>query len=253
MEGNVKRELKNKAALVTGGSRGIGRAISLALAAEGVAVGVNYHSGAGPAREVVEEIRQNGGRALALQAEVSDRAQVETMFAALADEFGGLDFLVNNAGVMGQTQFMKITEEDWDRVLDINLKGVFNCCQAAIPFFQKREAGGKIVNISSVAGKMGGLSGAQYAASKAGVIGLTMALSTEFAGKKVWVNAITPGPIRTEMYEGLPDEVKQRFADSTHVGRVGEPSEIAHAVIFLLENDFAAGETLNMSAGRYLD
>ena len=253
MESGFKRNLKGKAAIVTGGGRGIGRAICLALAAEGVAVGVNYLSGAEPAKEVVAQIEKSGGRALAVQAEVSDRAQVEKMFAAVVKEFGRLDFLVNNAGVMGQPKFLEITQEDWDRVLNVNLKGTFNCCQAAIPIFLNQEEGGKIVNISSVAGKMGGLSGAQYAASKSGVIGLTMALSTEFAGKKIWVNAITPGPIRTEMMAGLPREIQERFAASTHVGRMGDPSEIAHAVVFLLENDFAAGETLNMSAGRYVD
>ena len=250
---SVKRDLTGKTAVVTGGNRGIGRAISLALAQKGASVAVNFNSNAGSAEAVVEEIVREGSKAIAVRAEVSDRKAVDRMIQTVVDKFGGVDFLINNAGVMGETQFLKITESDWDRVLDINLKGVFNCCQAAIPLMLSRAEGGKIVNISSVAGKMGGLSGAQYAASKAGVIGLTMALSTEFAKRKIWVNAITPGPIRTEMMAGLPPDVVQRFADSTHVGRVGDPAEIAHGVIFLLENDFVAGETLNLSAGRYMD
>ena len=253
MENSFKKDLKGKAAIVTGGSRGIGRAICLRLAAEGVAVTVNYNSAPDAADAVVKKIRETGGRALAFRAEVSQKSEVDRMVAATAEEFGRVDFLINNAGIAGKAGFLEITQEDWDRVLGVNLKGVFNCCQAVIPLFLKQNEGGKIVNISSVAGKMGGLSGAQYAASKAGVIGLTMALSSEFAGQKIWVSAVAPGPIRTELYESMLAEVQKRFADSTHVKRVGDPMEIAHAVIFLLENDFAAGETLNMSAGRYMD
>jgi NAD(P)-dependent dehydrogenase (short-subunit alcohol dehydrogenase family) len=250
---SVKRELTGRVAIVTGGNRGIGEAISLELAQNGVRVVVNYNSSPDSANAVVEKISQSGGQAIAVQAQVADHKQVSGMVDTVRDQFGTVDFLVNNAGVMGETNFLKISQEDWDRVLGVNLKGVFNCCQAVIPLMLQNEAGGKIVNISSVAGKMGGLSGAQYAASKAGVIGLTMALSTEFAKRKIWVNAITPGPIGTEMLRSLPPEVQQKFADSTHVGRLGDPFEIAHGVVFLLQNDFVAGETLNLSAGRYVD
>jgi len=253
METCVKRDLKGKVAIVTGGNRGIGRAISLELSKKGTAVAVNYNSNEASAKAVVNEIVENRGRAIPVQAEVSNQAAVRKMVQEVVDRFGRVDFLVNNAGVMGEPSLLKITEADWDRVLAVNLKGVFNCCQAVVPLFLNQEGGGKIVNISSIAGKMGGLSGVHYAASKAGVIGLTMALSTEFAKRNIWVNAITPGPVRTEMYERLPENVQQRFADSTHVGRVCDPAEIAHGVIFLLENDFVAGEILNMSAGRYMD
>jgi 3-oxoacyl-[acyl-carrier protein] reductase len=152
---------------------------------------------------------------------------------------------------MGKIHLLEISESEWDRVLAVNLKGVFNCCQRAIQIFLE-QGGGKIVNFSSVAGKMGGVAGVHYAASKAGVIGLTMALATEFARKNIWVNAIAPGPIRTEMFDSLPKDKQELMANSTHVGRMGEPREMAHAVIFLLENDFISGETLNASAGRYL-
>jgi NAD(P)-dependent dehydrogenase (short-subunit alcohol dehydrogenase family) len=249
----AKKDLSNKVAIVTGGNRGIGAAISRELAQHGAKVALTYNSSADSADALVEKIRETGGQAIAVKTQVSDQKEVGRMVETVANEFGGVDILVNNAGIMGEPSFLKISQEDWDRVMAVNLRGVFNCCQAVIPLMLQREDGGKIVNISSVAGKMGGLSGAQYAASKAGVIGLTMALSTEFAKEKLWVNAITPGPIATEMYQNLPAEVQQKFADSTHVGRVGHPSEIAHSVMFLLQNDFVAGETLNMSAGRYLD
>lgn len=248
-----RRNLKGKTAIVTGGNRGIGNAITKELAAQGVIVAINFNANGASADSLVSEIKKAGGQAFPVQAEVSDRKQVDQMIRTVSNKTGSVDFLINNAGVMGEPQFLKISEDDWDRVLAVNLKGVFNCSQAVIPLMLKRAEGGKIINISSIAGKMGGLSGAQYAASKAGVIGLTMALSTEFAKQDIWVNAITPGPIRTEMYENLPSEVQRRFADSTHIGRVGDPFEIAHGVVFILENDFLAGETLNLSAGRYMD
>ena len=245
-------DIKGKVALVTGGNRGIGRAISLLLSQKGVKVALNYSSSEASAAKVVDEITRGGGEAMKIQADIASPDDSKAMIAAVIDHFGRLDFVVNNAGTVGTPKFLEITEEDWDRVLDINLKGVFNCCQAAMPGFLE-QGGGKIVNISSIAGKMGGKSGVQYAASKAGVIGLTMALATEFANQNIWVNAVTPGPVRTDMFKGLTPELQKMFADTTLVGRVGEPDEIAHAVVFLLENDFVNGETLNVSGGRYLD
>jgi NAD(P)-dependent dehydrogenase (short-subunit alcohol dehydrogenase family) len=243
--------LKDKVAIVTGGSRGIGKAISLELSKKGAAVAVNYATSADSADRVVNEILKNKGKALKVAADVSRPDQVDKMFQTVLDHFGRVDILVNNAGTMGKVNLLEISESEWDHVLDINLKGMFNCCKRAIKIFLE-QGGGKIVNFSSVAGKMGGASGVHYAASKAGVIGLTMALATEFAKKNIWVNAIAPGPIKTEMFETLPKERQQMMANSTHVGRMGEPREMAHAVIFLLENDFISGETLNASAGRYL-
>jgi 3-oxoacyl-[acyl-carrier protein] reductase len=245
-------DLKGKVAVITGGSRGIGKAISIMLSTKGVKVAVNYSSGADSAEKVVKEIEGMGGSAIKVKADVTKQSEVQSMFQVVLKHFGRVDILVNNAGTMGQPKFLEISEEDWDRVMAVNLKGMFNCCQAAIPIFLK-QSGGKIVNMSSIAGKMGGASGVHYAASKAGVIGLTMALSTEFAKKNIYVNAICPGPVKTEMFDSLPTALQERFADTTHVGRVCEPSEIAHGVVFLLENDFMAGETLNMSAGRYMD
>ncbi len=245
-------DLRNKIALVTGASRGIGKAVALELSKKGVAVAVNYASNADAADAVVNEILQGKEKAMKVRADVSKPQDVDVMFQTVLDHFGRIDILVNNAGTAGEPSFLKISEADWDRVLDVNLKSVFNCCKRAIPLFLD-QGGGKIVNFSSVAGKMGGMSGVHYAASKAGVIGLTMALSTEFAKKNIYVNGIAPGPIRTEMFETFPPASQKIMADSTHIGRVGEPREIAHAVIFLLENDFVTGEILNMSAGRYMD
>jgi 3-oxoacyl-[acyl-carrier protein] reductase len=244
-------DFKEKVAVVTGGNRGIGKAISLELSKKGTAVAVNYATNADAADLVVNEILKNKGKAIKVQADVSRPDQVDKMFQTVLDHFGRVDILVNNAGTMGKINLLEISESDWDRVLDVNLKGTFNCCQRAIKIFLE-QGGGKIVNFSSVAGKMGGVAGAHYAASKAGVIGLTMALATEFARKNIWVNAIAPGPIRTDMYESMPKEKQDLMANSTHVGRMGEPREMAHGVIFLLENDFISGETLNASAGRYL-
>jgi 3-oxoacyl-[acyl-carrier protein] reductase len=187
-------DLNEKVAVITGGSRGIGKAIAILLSKKGAKIAVNYSSGVDSADKVVSEIEGMGGTAIKVKADVSKQPEVHAMFQTVLQRFGRVDVLVNNAGTMGQPRFLEITEADWDRVLGVNLKGMFNCCQAAIPLMLTREEGGKIVNISSVAGKMGGVSGVQYAASKAGVIGLTMALSTEFAKRKIWVNAITPGP-----------------------------------------------------------
>jgi 3-oxoacyl-[acyl-carrier protein] reductase len=252
MEVNPKMELNEKVAIITGASRGIGKAIAIELSKNGIAIAVNYNSNEDSADKVVNEIIDNHGKAIKVKADVSKRPDVKEMFRTVLDNFGKVDILVNNAGTVGQPSLMEITDSEWDRVLDINLKGVFNCCQRVIPIFIE-QGGGKIINMSSVAGKMGGVSGVHYAASKAGVIGLTMALSTEFAKKNICINAIAPGPIRTEMFESFPPETQKFMADLTHVGRVGEPNEIAHAVMFLLENDFITGEILNMSAGRYMD
>jgi 3-oxoacyl-[acyl-carrier protein] reductase len=245
-------DLNEKVAVITGGSRGIGKAIAISLSKKGGKIAVNYSSGADAADKVISEIEGMGGKAMKVKADVSKPSEVRAMFQTVLERFGRVDVLVNNAGTVGKPQLLEISEAEWDRVLAVNLKGMFNCCQAVIPIFLK-QSGGKIINMSSVAGKMGGASGVHYGASKAGVIGLTMALSTEFAKKNIYVNAIAPGPVKTEMFQGLPASLQERFAETTHVGRVCEPSEIAHAVVFLLENDFMAGETLNMSAGRYMD
>ena len=241
-------ELKGKVALVTGGNRGIGRAISIALAEKGADVAVNYHRSKQSAEEVVSMLSALGVRAMPIQADVSDYAQVEAMVDAVVKSFGRLDILVNNAGITGEhVKLSEIPIEEWNRILDVNLKGVFNCCKAAEPFL--RRAKGKIVNMSSVAGKMGGTIGSHYAASKAGIIGLTFALASELA-PDVMVNAVAPGPVDTDL---ISPEVKKRLASIIPLGRIATPEEIAHAVIFLLENDYVTGEVVDVNAGRYMD
>lgn len=241
-------ELRGKVALVTGGNRGIGRAISIALAEKGADVAVNYRRNRESAEEVVDLLIALGVRAMAIQADVSDYGQVEAMVDAVVKSFGRLDILVNNAGITGEhVKLREIPLEEWDRILDVNLKGVFNCCKAAEPFL--RQAKGKIVNMSSVAGKMGGTIGSHYAASKAGIIGLTFALASELA-PDVMVNAVAPGPVDTDL---ISPEVKRRLASIIPLGRIATPKEIAHAVIFLLENDYVTGEVVDVNAGRYMD
>ncbi len=241
-------ELRGKVALVTGGNRGIGRAISIALAEKGADVAVNYRRNRESAEEVVDLLSALGVRAMAIQADVSDYGQVEAMVDAVVKSFGRLDILVNNAGITGEhVKLREIPLEEWDRILDVNLKGVFNCCKAAEPFL--RQAKGKIVNMSSVAGKMGGTIGSHYAASKAGIVGLTFALASELA-PDVMVNAVAPGPVDTDL---ISPEVKRRLASIIPLGRIATPEEIAHAVIFLLENDYVTGEVVDVNAGRYMD
>ncbi len=241
-------DLRGKVALVTGGNRGIGRAISIALAEKGADVAVNYRRNRESAEEVVDLLSALGVRAIAIQADVSDYGQVEAMVDAVVKSFGRLDILVNNAGITGEhVKLREIPLEEWDRILDVNLKGVFNCCKAAEPFL--RQAKGKIVNMSSVAGKMGGTIGSHYAASKAGIIGLTFALASELA-PDVMVNAVAPGPVDTDL---ISPEVKRRLASIIPLGRIATPEEIAHAVIFLLENDYVTGEVVDVNAGRYMD
>ncbi len=241
-------DLEGKNALVTGGSRGIGRAIALALGRKGSNVAVNYHRRAAAAGEVVELLREMGVKAIAVQADVSDYDQVQRMVQEVVSGLGGLQILVNNAGIVGShTALAEIPVAEWRQLIDVNLSGTFFCCQIAAAALKRN--GGKIVNISSIAGKMGGTIGSHYAASKAGVIGLTFALARELA-PRVTVNAIAPGPVDTDF---ISTEVKERLSRSTPFGRIATPEEIAHATIFLLENDYISGEVIDVNAGRYMD
>jgi len=241
-------ELKGKNALITGGSRGIGRAISFALADKGTNVAVNFLKNDEAADLTIKKIIENDVRAEKAQADVRDFTQVLSMMKTVKKSLGSLQILVNNAGLSGaHSSLMSIEEAEWHEVLDVNLTGVFNCCRAAVLNFRKDLK--KIVNISSIAGKMGGTIGCHYAASKAGVIGMTFALARELA-PDVWVNAVAPGPVDTGF---LSPEQEEKLSRATPFGRIARPEEIAHTIIYLLENDYVSGEVVDVNAGRYMD
>ncbi len=241
-------QLKGKNAIVIGGNRGIGKAISLALGNKGVNVAVNFYKDKDKAYKVIKKLEEFNVNSLKIKADVRDFVQVENMMNIVKESLGSIDILVNNAGISGQNSAIgNINIEEWKEVIDVNLTGVFNCCKAVKEELRKNN--GKIVNISSIAGKMGGTIGCHYAASKAGVIGLTFALASELA-PQVTVNAVAPGPVDTEL---LSLETKKRLSVQTPFGRIAKPEEIAHTVIYLLENDYVSGEVIDVNAGRYMD
>jgi len=241
-------ELKGKNALVTGGDRGIGRAISLVLAERGVNVAVHFLKNDRAADLTVKKIIEKGVRAEKFQADVRNFNQVQAMMKTVNKNLGALQILVNNAGMPGaHSSLLLIEEKEWREVLDVNLTGVFNSSRATVLEFRKDLQ--KIVNISSIAGKMGGTIGCHYAAAKAGVIGMTFALARELA-PDVWVNAVAPGPVDTGF---LSPEQEKKLSKATPFGRIARPEEIAHTVIYLLENDYVSGEVVDVNAGRYMD
>ena len=244
--------LNNRVALVTGASRGIGRAIALAMAKQGAAVTVNASQSAKAAELVAEEIRQEGGQASVGIADVSDPEAVLRMVADTRARLGPIDILVNNAAIDHAVSFEEITPEEWDRVLAVNLKGVFNCCQAVIGEM-KEQRYGKIVCISSIAGLRGSLFGnVHYAASKAGMHGFVMTLARQVAPYGINVNAIAPGPIETEMFrENVHGERRQRVLSGVPLGVMGQPEDIAHAAVFLASDwaRFITGAVLRANGG----
>ncbi len=242
--------IEGSKAIVTGGSRGIGRAISLALAERGADVLVNYLSDDRSAEETVAAIRGMGRKAIAVKGDVSKQSDCMKILERALSSFGSVDILVNNAGVLPKLyRIEEITEEEWNKIIGVNLTGVFFMCKAVARHMIERRRG-KIVNISSIAGKEGGTVGVAYAASKAGVIGLTRALARELAPFNITVNAVAPGPVDTS---ALSDEIKRRGAELSPQGRIARPEEVAHAVIFLIENDHVNGEVININGGRYMD
>ncbi len=242
--------LENQVAVVTGASRGIGRAIALELAARGAAVVVNYHRSAQAAEEVVAAIQAQGGQATAFQADVSNFEQAQALIKAAITTFGHLSILINNAGITRDTLIMMMSEEDWDVVQNTNLKSTFNCSKAAVRHMMRKRYG-RIINITSVAGQMGNPGQTNYSASKAGQIGFTKALAREVATRNITVNAIAAGYIDTDIWSNVSEEAQQAVLNMIPLGRKGTPEEIAYAVAFLASDQAAyiTGQVLGVDGG----
>lgn len=242
--------LENKVALVTGAGRGIGRAIAIALAKEGAEVIVNYNGSEERAKEVKQTIEENGGKASIYKCNVSDFEACEAMIKDVVKEHGHLDILVNNAGITKDGLIMKMKEEDFDSVLNVNLKGTFNTIRHSARQMLKQR-NGKIINISSVSGILGNVGQANYAASKAGVIGLTKTMARELGSRGITVNAIAPGFVDTEMTEVLSEELKENACKQIILGRFGKPEDIANAAIFLASDkaDYITGQVISVDGG----
>jgi 3-oxoacyl-[acyl-carrier protein] reductase len=285
MNKHKKGKLYNKVALVTGASRGIGRAIAMKLAQEGADVVINYQNTKENAqalsklidsmgltqeleeitgkidkmetkehaKEISDLIESKGCHSCICQANVGDIAQVNRMREEVIKKFGGVDILVNNAGIVRDKSFVKMTPDMWNDVLSVNLNGTFYCTKAFIDGMIEKKYG-RIVNISSVVGKMGNFGQANYTASKAGVIGLTKALAREFAGKGVTVNAIAPGFIETDMVKGVPPEAMEKVLARIPLGRLGKASEVAGTVAFLAsrDGDYITGQVIDINGGLYI-
>lgn len=242
--------LKGKVALVTGGGRGIGRAICLGLAKEGAFVVVNYNGSKEKALETVRDIRAAGGEAESYGCNVADFTACGQMMAELTGKYGHIDILVNNAGITRDGLMAKMREEDFDDVIAINLKGCFNTMRHLYRQFLKQRSG-KIINISSVTGIMGNPGQANYCASKAGIIGLTKSMARELGSRGITVNAVAPGLIETEMTENLPDSVKEAMKEQIILKRPGKPEEVANAVVFLASDraDYITGQVISVDGG----
>lgn len=242
--------LENKIALVTGASRGIGRQIALTLAQEGAHVIINYNGSEAKAQEVKDTIEQQGGKASLYQCNVSDFTACEEMMKQLIKEYGRIDILVNNAGITRDNLIMKMKEEDFDAVLNINLKGTFNTIRHVSRQMLKQRSG-KIINISSVSGILGNAGQANYAASKAGVIGLTKTMARELASRGITVNAVAPGFVDTDMTEVLSEDIKQAACQQIPLGRFGKPQDIANMVAYLASEkaDYITGQVISVDGG----
>ena len=242
--------LSGKVALVTGGSRGIGRAIALRLAADGAKVALNFSSNVAKAEEVKSAIEAQGGAAMLVQGDVSSLAVVTELVKQVVDEWGRLDILINNAGITRDNLLLKMSEDDFDKVIATNLKGVFNCTKAVTKLMM-RQRGGRIVNMASVVGLKGNISQTNYAAAKAGIIGFTKSAARELESRGVTVNAVAPGMIDTDMTAALSEKVKAAMLSEIPVGRAGTPEDVANAVAFLVSDEAAyiTGQVLSVDGG----
>lgn len=244
--------LKDKVVVITGGSRGIGKSIALECARLGANIAINYTSESSEikALEVVEEVKKMGQEAICVKCDVSDMIQVEEFFKQIKSKFSNIDVLVNNAGITKDSLLIRMKEEDWDRVIDVNLKGVFNCSKIAAKEMMKLRKG-KIINMTSVCGVAGNAGQANYSAAKAGVIGLTKSMARELASRNINVNAVAPGFIKTDMTQVLGDELKEAMLSNIPLKRLGEASDVANAVSFLASeiSNYITGQVIHVDGG----
>lgn len=243
-------QLTGKTAIVTGGARGIGRSIAMTLAAAGANIVINYTSSSKAAEEVVEEAKKLGVSALALKADVSKNDEIENLVKEVLNHFGSIDILVNNAGITRDNLLIRMSEEDFQDVIDINLKGSFICTKHVSKVMMKQRAG-KIINIASVVGVMGNAGQSNYAASKAGLIGFTKSIAKELAKRNINVNAVAPGYIETDMTASLPEKVREEFMVNIPMARGGKPQDVANVVLFLSSkySDYITGQVINIDGG----
>lgn len=243
-------DLSGKVALVTGGSRGIGREIAIELARHGASVVISYVNNEEKAVEVVKEIQKFSVKGMCIKADVSKEEEVKKLVHAIKDELGTIDILVNNAGINRDTLLIRMNTQEWDQVIDTNLKGTYLCTRLVAKDMIKKRYG-KIINIASVAGVAGNYGQANYSASKAGVIGFTKAVAKELASRGINVNAVAPGLIETDMTQALKEEVKETLIKSVPMGRLGSPKDVANLVVFLAsdKSDYITGQTINIDGG----
>jgi 3-oxoacyl-[acyl-carrier protein] reductase len=244
--------MKDKVAAITGASRGIGRSIALFLAGEGAKIVASARNSA-ELEKLVAEIKEKGGEAIAVAGDVAVTADADRLVDAAVAAYGRLDILVNNAGITRDGLLLRMKDEDWDAVLNVNLKGAFLCTRAAAKVMSKQRYG-RIINISSVVGEMGNAGQANYCASKAGLLGLTKSVARELARRNVTVNAVTPGFIVTDMTEALPEKTREELASQIPLGRLGDAEDIAHAVLFLASDGagYVTGQVLGVNGGMYM-
>ncbi|MCP8968512.1 acetoacetyl-CoA reductase [Ectobacillus ponti] len=245
-------QLEGRVAIVTGGAKGIGESITAALAHEGVKVVINYNSSAQAAEELVAKLAAEGYEAYAVQADVSVPEDAKRLVEETVQRFGKVDFLINNAGITRDRSFKKLSREDWDKVIDVNLSSVYNTASAVLPYILESE-GGRIINISSIIGQAGGFGQTNYSAAKAGMIGFTKSLALELAKTNVTVNAICPGFINTEMVAEIPANVLDGIVAKIPKKRLGSPDEIARGVLYLCRDGaYITGQQLNINGGLYM-
>lgn len=249
----MKINLNNKIALVTGASRGIGRQVAKDLASYGATVIANYPHPNDSAEQTVDEIEKAGGKASMIEFDVSDFDAVQKSIGSVIDDHGSVDILVNNAGITKDGLFLRMKEEDWDKVFAVNLKGVFNCTKAVIRSMSKQKYG-RIINIASVVGEMGNAGQLNYSSTKAGVIGFTKSAAKEFGSRGITVNAISPGFIQTDITQDIPDEYKQKYMEAIPLGRFGDTTDISNVISFLVSENasYITGEIVRVNGGMYM-